>query len=130
MSSETPFVKLSNFSFGYNFSSNKGVYKLPYLSFGINLTMDGFTTVPSTAPEWYSKTKRSAGLICNVVVVGIATPLYLNDKTLSTPPDEATYWVTNNFNCPFFSPNTFSILSCVSFNPYEFETSKLSGITS
>ena len=48
------------------FSSNKPVNKLPYSSFGMNLTVD-FTTVPSWAIHTYSKTLISTWLICKVI---------------------------------------------------------------
>ena len=66
-STDVAFVNSSNLFLGYNFSSNKSVNKLPYLSFGMNLTIDGFITVPSLAPLSYSKTLSSACLICKVI---------------------------------------------------------------
>ena len=46
-STDDPLVNSSNLVFVNIFSLNKSVYKLSYASFGVNLTIDGLTTVPS-----------------------------------------------------------------------------------
>ena len=71
-STEMAFVNCSNFDLGYKILLNKSVNKLPYSSFGVNLTIDGLTTVPSTAPPTYTNFRELLCLICKVTFCGIS----------------------------------------------------------
>ena len=71
-STEMALVNFSNFALGHLVLSNKSVYKLSYSSFGVNLTIDGLTTVPSTAPPTYTNFRELLCLICKVTFCGIS----------------------------------------------------------